>query len=159
MSVLGVLLAGFLATLVMTTLMTASQKLGLTRVSFPYLLGSTVTPSRDRALVLGYCIHMANGWVFAIIYAAFFEYLDHASWWFGALLGLVHGFALFTTLMPILPGIHPRMASERRGPEPTRALEPPGVLALNYGKRTPLVGILAHVAYGAIMGAVYRVVG
>jgi len=38
------------------------------------------------------------------------------------------------------------MASEQRGPEPTRALEPPGVLALNYGRQTPVVTLVAHVA-------------
>ena len=159
MSVVGIALAGFLATVVMTTLMTGSQKLGLTRVSFPYLLGTTLTPSRDRALIIGYALHMLNGWVIATVYVAFFEYLDMASWWFGGLLGLIHGVALFTTLMPLLPGLHPRMASEHQGPEPTRALEPPGILALNYGKRTPLVGIVAHAAYGAILGAVYQLVG
>jgi hypothetical protein len=31
-------------------------------------------------------------------------------------------------------------------------LEPPGFMLLNYGRRTPLATILAHVAYGAIVG-------
>jgi hypothetical protein len=31
-------------------------------------------------------------------------------------------------------------------------LEPPGFLMLNYGRRTPIVSVLAHVAYGAIVG-------
>jgi hypothetical protein len=62
-------------------------------------------------------------------------------------------------LLPLLPGLHPRMASEHRGPEPTRALEPPGFLGLNYGHRTPLIALLAHVMYGAILGAFYRPVG
>jgi hypothetical protein len=48
------------------------------------------------------------------------------------------------------------MASEQRGPEPTRQLEPPGFLALNYGRRTPLSVILAHLVYGTILGAFYR---
>jgi len=30
------------------------------------------------------------------------------------------------------------------------------VLALNYGYRTPLSVVLAHMAYGAILGAFYR---
>jgi len=34
----------------------------------------------------------------------------------------------------MLPGLHLRMASEQRGPEPTRQLEPPGFLALNYAR-------------------------
>ena len=31
-------------------------------------------------------------------------------------------------------------------------LEPPGFLMLNYGARTPLVTLVAHIAYGAIVG-------
>jgi hypothetical protein len=31
-------------------------------------------------------------------------------------------------------------------------LEPPGVLSLNYGIQTPVVALIAHVAYGAILG-------
>jgi hypothetical protein len=61
--------------------------------------------------------------------------------------------------MPLLPGLHPRMASEHRGPEPTRLLEPPGFLALHYGRRTPVVAVLAHVLYGIILGAFYRIAG
>ena len=48
------------------------------------------------------------------------------------------------------------MASELRGPEPTKALEPPGFLALNYGRRTPLVTLVAHAVYGLILGAFYH---
>jgi hypothetical protein len=31
-------------------------------------------------------------------------------------------------------------------------LEPPGLLALNYGIRTPAVTIAAHIAYGIVLG-------
>jgi hypothetical protein len=31
-------------------------------------------------------------------------------------------------------------------------LEPPGFLILNYGRRTPLVTVIGHVLYGAIVG-------
>jgi len=55
-----------------------------------------------------------------------------------------------------LGAMHPRMASEQQGPTPTRQLEPPGFLALNYGRRTPLSVLLAHLVYGAILGAFYR---
>jgi hypothetical protein len=57
--------------------------------------------------------------------------------------------------MPALPAFHPRMATEGWGPEPTRQLEPPGNLALNYGLSTPIVTLLAHLVYGGILGAFY----
>jgi hypothetical protein len=31
-------------------------------------------------------------------------------------------------------------------------LEPPGFLLMNYGTSTPLVTLLVHIAYGAIVG-------
>ena len=36
--------------------------------------------------------------------------------------------------------------------EETPLLEPPGFLLANYGRRTAIVNILAHAAYGAIVG-------
>ena len=34
----------------------------------------------------------------------------------------------------------------------TTLLEPPGFMMLNYGRRTPVASIVAHVTYGAIVG-------
>jgi hypothetical protein len=70
----------------------------------------------------------------------------------------VHGTFVLVAAMPILPGLHPRMASEQRGPTPTRQLEPPGFCALNYGHRTPLSIVVAHIVYGILVGALYRLV-
>ena len=55
-----------------------------------------------------------------------------------------------------LASYFPRMASEQDGPTPTKQLEPPGFMALNYGRRTPLSVILAHLVYGGISGAFYE---
>lgn len=159
MNLPSALLWGFVATMVLTTLMSAAQALGFSRMSIPFMLGTMVTPNRDRAPFVGFVIHLVNGWLFALIYAAAFESLGRATWWLGGMVGLVHALAVLVAVMPLLPGLHPRMASEHRGPEPTRALEPPGFLALNYGHRTPLIALLAHVFYGAILGAFYHPAG
>lgn len=155
MSWAGVLASGVIATAVMTVIMTASQILGLSRMSIPYILGAMMTASRDRALPIGFITHFFVGLLFAFFYALVFEVLGTATWWLGAGLGVVHGLVVFLGVMPALPGLHPRMASERQGPQPTRALEPPGLLALHYGHRTPIVGMTAHLVYGAILGAMY----
>jgi hypothetical protein len=159
MNVGGVLLWGFVGTVVLTTVMSGAQGLGLSRMSIPFVLGTMITPNRDRAPLIGFLIHLVNGWLFAFLYAFAFESWNRAVWWLGAGVGLVHGLAVVVVLLPLLPGLHPRMASEHRGPEPTRALEPPGFLGLNYGRRTPLIALLAHVVYGAILGAFYRPMG
>ena len=150
-----VLLWGFLATLVLTGLMSASQELGFSRMAIPFMLGTMFTADRGRAFALGFVAHIMMGWLFALGYALVFASLGQGGVALGVGLGLFHGLLVLVAAMPILPGIHPRMASEHHGPEPTRDLEPPGFLALNYGPRTPVVALLAHGLYGAVLGAAY----
>ncbi len=156
MNIPGILLAGFAGTVVLTTTMAAGQGLGFTRMSIPFLVGTIFTTARDRAMVVGFVVHSVNGVIFAVFYALMFDALDNATWWLGALIGLVHALFVLTVGMALLPGVHPHMVSEYFGPTPNRLLQPPGFLALHYGRRTPIVTILAHVLYGAIIGAFYR---
>jgi hypothetical protein len=153
----GWLLWGFAATVVLTTLMSASQGLRFTRMSLPYLLGTIVTPDRDRAKLFGFLLHLANGWAFSLLYVAAFHSWHRATWWLGAGIGLVHAAFVLTAGMRLLPGLHPRMASEQHGPTAARQLEPPGLLALNYGVRTPVSVLAAHLVFGAILGAFYTI--
>ena len=53
--------------------------------------------------------------------------------------------------------MHPRVASEYEGPTAKKRLEPPGFLALHYGRNTPLVTLVAHIVYGAVLGAGFAV--
>lgn len=152
----SILLWGFVATLLHTTIMSAGQGLGLSRMSLPYMIGTAFTPDHRRAILLGFVLHFFNGWIFALFYALIFEKLCLANVWLGALLGVGQGLVVLVTFMPILPTLHPRMADEHRGPEPTRALEPPGFMALNYGRQTPLVTLLGHLVYGGLIGACYE---
>ena len=152
----GIALWGFVGTVVLTTLLAGSQEFRLTRMNIPYMLGTMVTSDRDRAKAAGLVLHLFNGWIFATIYAAAFQSWRRATWWLGALIGLVHAMFVLAVGLPMLQGMHPRMASEQQGPTPTRQLAPPGFLALNYGKRTPLSIIASHLIYGAILGAFYR---
>jgi hypothetical protein len=146
---------GFAATLVLTMLLAGSQGLGLTRMNVPYLLGSIVTPRRDRAKVYGFVMHVLVGWMFALPYLAAFHLLHRATWWLGAAIGLVHGSFVLIAGLPVLPGLHPRMASPHHGPTITRQLEPPGFLGLNYGVQTPVSVLVAHAIFGALLGALY----
>lgn len=156
MNLPSILLWGFVGTVVLSTVMAGSQGLGYTRMSIPFLLGTMVTPNRDRAMLTGVLLHLINGWAFALVYALAFESWHQATWWLGAGIGLVHGLFVLTVGMPIVPAMHPRMVSEYFGPTPNRRLQPPGFLALNYGRRTPIVALAAHLLYGALLGAFYH---
>jgi uncharacterized membrane protein YagU involved in acid resistance len=147
------------ATLTLTSVMAGSQGLHLTRMNIPYMLGSIFTPNRERANLIGFGLHLVNGWIFSLAYVAAFHSWGRATWWAGAAIGLVQAIFVLTVGVSLLPSLHPRMASEQKGPTVTRQLEPPGFLALNYGYQTPLSVLLAHLIYGAILGAFYSMPG
>jgi len=149
------LIWGFASTVVLTSILAGSQGIGMTRMNIPYMLGTIFTPDRDRAKFLGFFLHFGNGFTFSLIYVAAFQSLGRSTWWFGALIGLVQALFVLTMLLPILPALHPRMANEQRGPTVVKQLEPPGFLGLHYGIRTPISIIIAHVIFGAILGAFY----
>lgn len=156
MNVWYAILWGFAGTVLLTSIMSGCRGLGLTRMDLPFMLGAMFTPNRDKAKWLGFFIHVLNGWIFAFIYGAAFLASGISHWWFGAAIGLVHAMFVLLVGMRLLPGVHPRMADELRGPDPTRQLEPPGYMALNYGRGTPITTILAHLVYGGVLGMFYR---
>jgi hypothetical protein len=153
MNVWGAVAGGFVGTLVLTTALRTAGELGLTRMDLPFLLGTIVSADRRRAKALGYAMHFAAGQVFAIVYFGILAAIGHSSWWLGAVFGLAHGLFAGTALVNVLlPVIHPRMGTPLSSAADRPLLEPPGFMMLNYGRRTPLATIAAHIAYGAIVG-------
>jgi hypothetical protein len=149
-----VLVGGFAGTLVLTTVLRAASELGQTRMDIPFLLGTAFTGDRMWAKAIGYAAHFVSGLVFASVYGVLFDALGTSSWWLGAVFGLVHALFAGTVLVNVLlPLVHPRMGNEATVAPSVALLEPPGFLLLNYGIRTPIVTVAAHVAYGAIVGA------
>jgi hypothetical protein len=143
---------GLIATASLTAVLISAQLAGLTRLDLPLMLGSMVVADPDRARVAGFFVHLVNGQGFALGYAAVFTATEEATWWAGGLLGALHGAVALLVLVPLLPAVHPHMASERAGLSSGAALEPPGLLGLNYGRETPLVTMVAHVAFGIALG-------
>ncbi len=153
----GWALFGLVATTSLTAAMIIAQLAGRTRLDLPLILGTLVTEDPDRARLAGFVIHLVVGQGFALGYAASFALLGQATWWLGGLFGLLHVAVALTVLVPLLEGIHPRMASRRAGPSSLATLEPPGLLGLNYGMETPLVAAIAHLIYGVSLGILLSV--
>src|SRR5260370_32013151 len=152
------LAGGFVGTLVLTTIMRGANELGLTRMDLAFLLGTTVTDDRRRAKAIGYLFHVALGLGFALAYAAFFVTVGRSSWWLGALVGGLQALFTATVLVNVLlPVVHPRMGTPESAANHVALIEPPGFLMLNYGRNTFLVTLVAHLAYGAIVGWAVRV--
>jgi len=143
---------GLLATVAMTTVLQGAQGMGLSRLSLPFLVGTFFTGNRRWAVALGFAVYVIGGWLFAFTYFALFASLGVYTWWMGLIVGLLHGLFLLTAALPVLPYIHPRMASEYDGASAVRQLEPPGFMALNYGFRTPLTTLAGQGLYGTVLG-------
>ena len=153
MSVWGAIAGGFAGTLVLTTALRGANELNLTRIDLPFLLGTAFTSDRTRAKAVGYLLHFLAGMVFALVYYAVFVAIDASGWWLGAAFGFAHGLFSGTALVSVLlPLVHPRMGTPSTAATSVALLEPPGFLMLNYGARTPLVTLVAHTAYGALVG-------
>ncbi|HET7205032.1 MAG TPA: hypothetical protein VFI95_00500 [Terriglobales bacterium] len=150
------LLWGFVATTALSVLLEGTQGMGLTRMNLPFMIGTMFTVDRDRAKAYGFIVHVLNGWVFSLGYVFIFESLHQGNWWLGAVIGLGHALFVLVVLMSLMPGLHPRIASEQYGPTASRMLEPPGFMALNYGIQTPISVVLAHVVFGVILGSFYH---
>jgi hypothetical protein len=149
----GILLWGFIATCAMASVQEGTQHFGFSRMSFPFLIGTFFSGNRRHAEWAGFACYIVGGWVFAVFYRALFVELGMATWWLGALIGLLQGIFMLVVVLPMLPSIHPRMASPYDGPEAQRRVEPPGFMALHYGIRAPIIHILGQMVYGAILGA------
>ena len=153
-------MGGLAGTVVLTTILRAASELGLTRMDIPFLLGTAVTVNRVRAKAVGYALHFVFGLLFALAYYAIFVVINRSGFLLGAGFGLVHALFAGTALVNILlPAVHPRMGSGFDAAGSAPLLEPPGFLLLNYGRQTALVTVVAHVAYGAIVGGFVSLAG
>jgi hypothetical protein len=149
----GALVGGLAGTVVLTTILRAASELGLTRMDIPFLLGTALTEDRVRAKAVGYALHFFFGLLFALGYYAVFLVVDRSGFLLGAAFGLFHALFAGSALVNILlPAVHPRMGSGFDAAGSAPLLEPPGFMLRNYGRQTALVTVLAHVAYGAIVG-------
>jgi hypothetical protein len=149
----GAVVGGAVGTLVLTTMLRAASELGWTRMDIPFLLGTAVTEDRVRAKAVGYTLHFVFGLLFALAYYAIFVVIDRSGVLLRALFGLVHAlFAASALVNILLPVVHPRMGTGFDAAGSSPLLEPPGFLLLNYGRQTPVVTVISHIVYGAIVG-------
>ena len=129
--------------------------------NLPFLLGTMFTPDRARARLVGFGVHSWKRMASSAIYrgdVSFRAAPGGPRGGRGAAIGLAQPPFVLLAAMPASPFASPEDggAKSRKGPTPTRQLQPPGFMAVNYGRRTPITVILAHLVYGAILGAFYR---
>lgn len=153
MSAPAILIAGGLASTAMVLVFGLGRALGATRLSVPLLLGTAITPDRRQARRLGVALLLAYGWALSPLFARMLASSRHTGLEAGVVVGLALGLLILVAAPAALPMLHPRMASPARGALAGRGLVPPGWLALHYGGGTAVVTLLAHAAYGGVLGA------
>jgi hypothetical protein len=151
------LLWGAVATAVMTGILQGAQGAGLSRLSIPFLVGTMFAEDRRRATIVGFIAYALGGWIFALLYFLLLASLDLLNWWAGGLVGALHGLLLLVAALPLLPLLHPRMASDYDSFAARPVLEPPGFLGLNYGGGTPLALMAAQTLYGVLIGGLPQI--
>lgn len=162
------LVAGFVATVVMSALVTMSKRMGLTDMPpFPLVTGTMFSGVEDKARRIGGLIHygMMGTVVFGVAYALVFDAAGSASWAAGLVTGLAHG-VLVGLIMPMMPLMHPRMerslATVGAGsgtvghtPDGEVRLAEPGFFGSGWGAMTPFGILMGHAVYGLVVALVY----
>jgi len=145
----SIVVAGLLATAVMTLLMYMGKAMGM-KMDMPRMLGLMFAPPESGGAVygLGGMAHFVMGVLLAIIYGVIFSLLNlRGGWIWGAIFGVVHA-VLAGMFMAMMPAMHPRMG-------PGQELRPPGLFGRNYGTMVPVGLVMMHVIYGALVGGLY----
>lgn len=143
-------LAGVVGGAIMTLLIAMARLLGMTTMDLELKLGSMISQEVNAtSWVTGLVMHLIISGLIACIYAVGFEYVAHKASW---LIGL--GFAVIHT---IIGGIFVGMMGQIHPLMPSDALPAPGPFAINFGTMTTVGFIVAHLIYGAIVGAMYEV--
>ncbi|HEX9870940.1 MAG TPA: DUF6789 family protein [Candidatus Tectomicrobia bacterium] len=140
------LIAGVIGAAVMSIIMAMARAMGMP-VNLEMMLGTMMGgPPSAMTWLMGLIIHLIAGGVFALIYAAGFEYLTRrADWRVGLGFGVIH--TLFSgLLLAMMPGMHPLV------PEMMPA---PGAFMANLGMMGVAAFFMLHLIYGAIVGAMY----
>lgn len=152
MNGLSFLFWGFIASVAFLTFLSTALGFRLTRINFPFILGTFFTSNRNWASLIGILSFFLLGWIFALIYILGFYITGVHTLWLGLIFGFIHGSFFLSVGLTYLPYLHPRMAQEEYGPSVGKMLEPPGFLGVNYGYLTPLFVLIGHLIYGVVIG-------
>ncbi len=145
--------AGIAGAIAMLAVIYMGRAVGMTTMDLLRSLGTMVAPKAPPATVyaIGFMMHLMMGAMFGLVHVGLLHAIgpstDQAAIWVGLLLGLGHGVGV-TAMMPVMLDMaHPLVRSGD--------LAKPGVAMTGYGPMTPMGMLLAHAAFGLVVGAVY----
>lgn len=147
MNIFGALIAGFVATLVFTAILTMAPKMGMPKMDIVDLLGSMFSAKSN--LILGWGMHLMMGIVFALVYAFLWSSgIGAATWTSGLVFGAVH-WLVVGVMMAIIPMMHMGIKSG--------TVKAPGMWMTGNGGGLMafMGGLVGHMIFGVIVALVY----
>jgi hypothetical protein len=147
MNILGIIIAAFIATLVMSMFMALAPKMGMPRMNIVGMLSTMF--SKKAIPALGWMMHFMMGVIFALVYAFLWsQRIGAATWLYGMLFGAVH-WLIVGMIMVMIPMLHVGIRSgEVRAPGLYMTGNGAGMLAF-------VGGLMGHMVFGLVVALVY----
>ncbi len=145
--------AGVVGGIAMTVMMTLARMMGVVEVNMAMYQGCMIT-GKDHGggtWIAGLLMHLMLSALIATLYALAFEMIwGRATWWLGMINAVVH-WLIAGMVLRMFDGMNLCVEDGRM-----RAF---GVYGKNYGTMMVVGFLMGHLLYGAIVGAIYRVLG
>lgn len=139
--------SGFLATLAITTTMYLLPAFGLPQVDLPVWVARLIVDDPIQVGVIGLAVHLIAGFTFAWVYVSQVE----PRLTFGpGTSGLVFGAGLWLFVQALAVPVLGEIGRVLGG-----VGVQPGILSVHFGMSAAAASLLAHLAYGGVLGYVY----
>lgn len=141
------ILAGLVGTAALTLVLAWGPTIGAPPLNLPLWDGTFFTLNLGLALVFGYLIHFAIGVALALLYQKrVLPRLTGEGWQRGALFGAGIWGILMIVGLPLFDWLDPLVENG--------LMVSPGVFALGLGTAAPVMMLMAHLVYGALVGTI-----
>lgn len=139
--------SGFLATLAITTMMYVLPAIGLPQVDLPIWVARLFVSDPIHIGAVGLAVHLVTGFAFAWVYV---EQVEPRLTLGPGTSGLIFGACLWLFVqaiaVPTLGAVGSALGATAAGP---------GLLSADFGFAAAGASLLAHLAYGGVLGFVY----
>jgi hypothetical protein len=150
MNVLAAILAGLVATLVMSMVLALAPKMGFPKMDIVGMLSTMF--SKKGIPVLGWMMHLMMGIIFTLIYAFLWSKgIGSATWLYGLVFGAAH-WLIVGVIFLMVPVLHIGIRSGT-----TKA---PGLYMTGNGGgwKAFIGGLMGHMIFGLVVALVYSLI-
>ncbi|MBI4732380.1 MAG: hypothetical protein HY781_09730 [Chloroflexi bacterium] len=150
MNALSAIVAGLVATLVMSMVMALAPKMGFPKMDIVGMLSTMF--SKKGIPVLGWMMHLMMGVIFALVYAFLWSKgIGAATWLYGLVFGAAH-WLIVGVIMAMIPMLHVGIRSG--------SVKAPGLYMTGNGGgvKAFIGGLMGHMIFGLVVALVYALI-